>query len=46
MGVFQIELEIGDPQGERYRTVSALVDSGATYTCCPVRCCENLASNH
>ncbi len=35
MGVFQIELEIGDPQGERYRTVSALVDSGATYTMLP-----------
>ncbi len=35
MGVFQIELEIGDPQGERYKTVSALVDSGATYTMLP-----------
>ncbi len=35
MGVFQVELEIGDPQGERYETVSALVDSGATYTILP-----------
>ena len=35
MGVFQIKLEIGDPQGERYETVSALVDSGASYTTLP-----------
>ena len=35
MGVFQIELEVGDPQGERYETVNALVDSGATYTMLP-----------
>ena len=35
MGVFQVELEIGDPQGERYEKVDALVDSGATYTMLP-----------
>lgn len=35
MGVFQIELEVGDPAGERYETVAALVDSGASYTTLP-----------
>ena len=35
MGVFQVELEIGDPQGERYEKIDALVDSGATYTMLP-----------
>ena len=35
MGVFQVELEIGDPQGEHFETVDALVDSGATYTTLP-----------
>lgn len=35
MGVFQVVLEIGDLQGERYEKVDALVDSGATYTMLP-----------
>ena len=35
MGVFQVELQIGDPQGQRYETVEAMVDSGATYTTLP-----------
>lgn len=35
MGVFQVELEVGDPAGERYETVAALVDSGASYTTLP-----------
>ena len=35
MGVFQVELEIGDPRGERYEKIDALVDSGATYTMLP-----------
>lgn len=35
VGVFQVELEIGGPQGERYEKVDALVDSGATYTMLP-----------
>ena len=36
MGTFQVTVEIGDPQGQRYETVEALVDSGATYTTMPV----------
>lgn len=35
MGAFQFELEVGDPQGGRYETVSALVDSAATSTILP-----------
>ena len=35
MGPFQIELEIGDLQGQHFETVSSLVDSGATYTTLP-----------
>ena len=35
MGVFHVELEIGDPLGERYESVEALVDSGAVYTFLP-----------
>ena len=32
MGTFQVEIEIGDPNGMRFEAVEAMVDSGATYT--------------
>ena len=35
MGIFYVDAEIGDPQGERYETVRALVDSGPTHTTLP-----------
>ncbi len=35
MGTFLVPLEIGDPQGERFETVEALVETGATYTTLP-----------
>ncbi|MBI4329239.1 MAG: retroviral-like aspartic protease family protein [Chloroflexi bacterium] len=35
MGTFRVPIEIGDPQGQRYETVQALVDTGATYTTVP-----------
>ena len=35
MGVFQVGIEVGDPRGERFEKVEALVDSGATYTMLP-----------
>ncbi len=35
MGTFRVNLEIGDPQGQRYIVVDALVDTGATYTTLP-----------
>ena len=33
--MFQVELEVGDPDGQRYETISAMVDPGATYTMLP-----------
>lgn len=35
MGTFKVRMEIGDPAGERWETVEALVDTGATYTMIP-----------
>ena len=35
MGTFHIEIGIGDPQGQRYEYVDALVDSGSTYNILP-----------
>ncbi len=35
MGIFYVEVQIGDPQGERFETVRVLVDSGATHTTLP-----------
>ena len=35
MGTFHVTIEVGDPQGQRYEPVDALVDSGATYTVLP-----------
>ena len=35
MGVFRVPVEIGDPQGERFERVEALVDTCATYTMMP-----------
>lgn len=32
MGAFRVTIEIGDPSGQRFETVEALVDTGATYT--------------
>jgi clan AA aspartic protease len=30
-----VNIEVGDPAGQRYETVEALVDTGATYTTVP-----------
>lgn len=35
MGTFRVEMEIGDPEGQRYERVDALVDSEATYSTLP-----------
>lgn len=35
MGTFRETIEIGDPEGQRYETIEALVDTGATYTTVP-----------
>ena len=35
MGTFRVSIEVGDPAGERYEAVEAVVDTGATYTALP-----------
>lgn len=35
MGTFSVRVEVGDPGGQRYEPVEALVDTGATYTVVP-----------
>ena len=35
MGTFLVQIELGDPEGRRYETVEALVDSGATHATVP-----------
>ncbi len=35
MGTFQVEVGIGNPQGQHYEYVEALVDSGSTYNILP-----------
>ncbi len=42
MGTFQVEVEIGDPQGEQFEGVSVLVDTGSTYTVLPRSLLERL----
>ncbi len=32
MGTFRVQIQIGDPTGQRFESVEALVDPGATYT--------------
>ena len=32
MGIFRVTIEVGDPAGASYREVSALVDTGASYS--------------
>ncbi len=35
MGAFSVAVEIGNPEGTRYESVAALVDTGASYTSVP-----------
>ena len=35
MGTFYVTIEIGDPQGQRFEELQALVDSGSTTTVAP-----------
>ena len=35
MGTFNVDIELGNPSGAGYRTVSALVDTGASHTAIP-----------
>ncbi len=42
MGTFKVKLEIGDPQGRRWETVEALVDTGASFSMVPRPLLERL----
>ena len=42
MGTFRVTIQIGDPQGQRYESLEALVDTGATYTVAPASLLRNL----
>ena len=42
MGTFRVSIEIGDPRGERYEQVEALVETGATYTTAPASILQRL----
>lgn len=42
MSVFSEDVEIGDPQGERWETVSLPVDTGSAYTVVPRALLERL----
>lgn len=35
MGTFRTNIAVGDPQGQEYEQIDALVDTGATYTTVP-----------
>ncbi len=42
MGTFPYTLEIGDPQGQRYERVEALVDTSASFTVVPASVLQKL----
>ena len=42
MGSFRVRIEIGDPRGQRFEALDALVDTGATYTWVPRSTLERL----
>jgi clan AA aspartic protease len=42
MGTFFVTMEIGDPQGDRFESIEALVDTGATYTSLPTSLLQRL----
>ena len=35
MGTFQVNIDVGDPQGERHEAMDTLVDTGSTYSTLP-----------
>ena len=43
MGIFYVTIEIGDPAGQRFESVDALVDTGATYSVIPAAMLRSLA---
>ena len=45
MGTFRVRIEVGDAAGERWETLEALVDTGATYTMLPAPLLRKLGVN-
>jgi predicted aspartyl protease len=43
MGVFRVPIEAGDPSGQSYESVDAMVDTGATNTMLPRQLQKNSA---
>ena len=42
MGIFKVNMEVGDPQGENFQEVELLVDTGSTFTALPATLLRNL----
>ena len=42
MGTFLVTIDVGDPQGQTWESIDALVDTGSTYTWIPRRLLERL----
>jgi len=42
MGAFNVQFEIGDPEGQRWLSLEGLVDTGSTYTWIPRNVLERL----
>ena len=42
VGTFTVQIEVGDPQGQRFERVEALVDAGSTFTVLPRSLLESL----
>ena len=42
MGTFRHRIDVGDPQGARFETVEALVDTGASYSVVPAPLLQRL----
>ena len=42
MGTFRVTIELGNPAGSRYREISALVNTGASYSQMPVSILQEL----
>lgn len=42
MGLFNVPIGVGDPQGERFQIVKALVDTGATFSIVPAPILDGL----
>ena len=42
MGLFNVPIGVGDPQGERFQIVETLVDTGATFSIVPAPILDSL----